>query len=398
VNRLAPLLALLVATLVGVAWAQIRPPVPGTDARAPSRVIYPEQTIPLRFSHARHVALPGVNCLRCHAAARTSDRVEDRLIPPESACAPCHAIDRAQPVAPGDAGAGRCDLCHTDWRAADPQRAARVDVPPARLRFSHARHLARDGRCETCHANVNRVGLATRLELPRMEQCLQCHRPGGAPDACATCHLTEPDGVLRGVFPEGRLNPPRWMQGLHHDADFWFTHRATAAADATRCAVCHRDDECAACHDGRVRDRRAHPNDYLSQHRVDARINANQCGTCHRAATFCVACHTRLGMTSMAPLGARPTERVHPPASVWVEGPVTARHHGAEARRALPSCVSCHAERDCAVCHATRALGGGGVSPHPPGFSARCGALLQANARPCAVCHEDLAALRGQCR
>ena len=398
------LLALLtVATVGGAVLAQVRVPRAGDDPRPPSRVIYPEQTIPLRFSHARHAGIPGVDCERCHAAARTSDRVEDRLVPGESACAPCHAIDRSRRDGVADAAvepgpSGRCASCHADWRASEPLRAARVEVPAARLRFSHARHLARGARCEGCHAGVARVGLATRLELPRMEQCLVCHRPGGAPDACATCHLTEPDGVLRARFPEGWLNPPRWMQGLHHDADFWVTHRATAAADASRCAVCHRDDDCAACHDGRVRDRRTHPNDYLTQHGADARINANTCGTCHRVASFCVACHTRLGAATGSSLGARVTERVHPAREVWVEGPVTAQHHGAEARRALASCVACHAENDCVRCHATRPMGGGGFSPHAPGFSARCGAMLRANERPCRVCHEEMDALRARCR
>lgn len=401
-NRAGVALIMFVSCALGLAYAQNRPPTPGTDERAPSRVIYPQQSIPLRFSHERHLSLPGVSCLRCHAAALSSDRVEDRLLPSESTCAPCHAIERSLASQGGalDAGlraTGRCDSCHADWRASDPPRAARTDLPPARIRFSHARHLGRDGRCSTCHAGVERIGLATRLELPRMEQCLQCHRPGGASDACATCHLVEADGVMRRSFPEGRMNPPRWMQGLHHDADFWFTHRATAAADASRCAVCHRDDDCAACHDGRVRDRRVHPNDYLSQHRADARINPTQCASCHRTASFCVACHSRLGMTSSTAIGARVTERVHPPAAVWVERPMTQRHHGVEARRALTSCVSCHTERDCAVCHATRALGGGGFSPHPPGFAARCGALLRANARPCAVCHGDGASLRDRC-
>lgn len=394
---IAVLFALVIATLAGAVVAQVRPPRAGEDPRPPSHVVYPTQTIPLRFSHARHTALAGVTCERCHTAARTSDRVEDRLTPPESSCAPCHAIDRATAAAGGAASSGRCASCHPDWTSADPLRAARVEVPGARIRFSHARHLGRGATCEGCHAGVRRVGLATRLELPRMDQCLACHRPGGAPDACATCHLTEPDGVLQTRFPEGALNPPRWMQGLHHDADFWVTHRATAAADASRCAVCHRDDDCAACHDGRLRDRRTHPNDYLTQHPVDARINANQCGTCHRVATFCVACHTRLGTATGSSLGARVTERVHPPRALWVEGPVTSQHHGAEARRALSSCVACHGESDCVRCHATRPLGGGGFSPHPPGFSARCGAMLRANDRPCRVCHESLDALRGRC-
>ena len=77
---------------------------------------------------------------------------------------------------------------------------------------------------------------------------------------------------------------------------------------------------------------------------------------------------------------------------------MTSQHHGVEARRSMRSCTSCHSEQDCVTCHASRARGGGGFSPHPPSFVARCGALLRASERPCAACHDDLDALRLRCR
>ncbi len=404
-SRAAALVLALVAAVCGAAMAQpvpFAPPSPGGGPRrAPSHAIFPTQTIPLRFDHARHVRLAGVTCARCHASAATSDRVEDRLVPAESSCLPCHAIDRAQPAradAPG-APTARCEGCHVGWSAQRPMRVARVEVPPANLRFSHRAHVSRGQRCESCHGDMRGVGIATRLELPSMESCVACHRAGAsAPDACATCHLTEPDGVLRTRFAEGWLNPPRWMRGMHHDADFWFTHRAVAGEDATRCAACHRDDDCAACHDGRVRDRRTHPNDYLTQHPVDARLNASRCGSCHRQASFCVACHERAGVAQSSSPAARAQTRIHPPPEVWSGRVVTARHHGVEARRSLSTCVSCHAERDCVTCHATVGVGGAGLSPHPPGFLARCGALLRASERPCRACHDDLEAIAARCR
>ncbi|MDB4928685.1 MAG: Cytochrome c family protein, partial [Myxococcaceae bacterium] len=369
-------------------------------AAGPSHAIYPTQRLPLRFHHARHLALPGVTCARCHTAAAASARVEDDLLPAESTCAPCHAIDRAHPASASTAAnpLGGCDLCHEGWRPEAPMRVARAEVPAANLRFSHARHAAANIACERCHVGVRAVGLATRLELPTMATCVTCHRPGGAPDRCAVCHLTEPDGRLRTRFGDEQMNPPTWMNGLHHDADFWFTHRASAAADSNRCAVCHTEGECAACHDGRVRDRRTHPNDYVTMHAVDARMNSDRCGSCHRASTFCVACHQRMGVAPSSPTLARAFGRFHPPAAVWTSAPVTLRHHGAEARRAMRTCTSCHSEQDCVACHATLGRGGGGFSPHPPSFLARCGALLRASERPCALCHDDLDAVRARCR
>ena len=238
------------------------------------------------------------------------------------------------------------------------------------------------------------VGLATRLELPAMESCVTCHRAGGtAPDACATCHITEADGVLRTRFGESWLNPPRWMRGMHHDADFWFTHRISAGQDATRCAACHRDDDCAACHDGRVRDRRTHPNDYLTQHPVDARMNADRCTSCHRQATFCVACHERSGVAMRGASDYRagvPGRTFHPLdwASVGRAGP---NRHAAAARANLAECTSCHREDTCLRCHSAEP-GGARISPHGPGWrgSARCRALAAGNGRVCLRCHISL--------
>ncbi len=397
--RAALALALALAATAGAVFAQTRSPARSSSSDdGPSHLIYPTQRLPLHFQHDRHLAMPGMTCVRCHASASSSARVEDSLLPTEASCAPCHSVDRAHPTTAAANPLGGCDLCHDGWRPEAPMRVARAEVPAANLRFSHARHMAQGMSCERCHEGVRGVGLATRLELPRMSSCLTCHRPGGAPDRCATCHLTQPDGRLQTRFGDEWMNPPRWMNGLHHDADFWFTHRTSAAQDGSRCAVCHTEGECAACHDGRVRDRRTHPNDYLTMHPVDARMNSDRCGSCHRASTFCVACHQRAGVATSSPTASRALGRFHPPAEVWSTGPVTLRHHGVEARRAMRTCTSCHSEQDCVTCHATLGRGGGGFSPHPPSFLSRCGALLRASERPCAVCHEDVDRLRMRCR
>jgi hypothetical protein len=84
---------------------------------------------------------------------------------------------------------------------------------------------------------------------------------------------------------------------------------------------------------------------------------------------------------------------------VWSDRPRGQGHHAWEAERNISACVSCHVERDCASCHATAAVGGGGVAnPHPPGFSSRCGRPLRTNARPCLVCHDPADPTLGMCR
>ena len=396
-SRVLPLLGLLAAVLAGVARAQSVPRLAAAgDDRAPSHAVFPTQSLPLRFNHAQHLSQPGTPCERCHPAARASDRAQDSLLPTEAVCRPCHPIDRAQA---GRAGtqAARCERCHEGWEATQPLRVARAQVPAPNIRFSHRVHLQRGAACTSCHGSLRDVALATRLELPRMSLCLGCHRAGGAPSNCATCHPTEQDGTLITHFAEGWLNPPEWMRGLHHDADFWVEHRSAAAQDGSRCAPCHRDEDCESCHDGRVRDRRNHPNDYATLHVLDARMNSDRCGSCHRLATFCARCHERAGVAETSSPATRPFGRIHPPAAVWVNPPVSSRHHGIEARRSLSACVSCHTEQDCATCHAT--LGrGAGFSPHPPGFASRCAALLRASDRSCRFCHVDFAEIEARCR
>jgi hypothetical protein len=139
---------------------------------------------------------------------------------------------------------------------------------------------------------------------------------------------------------------------------------------------------------------RVHPNDFLTLHGEISRRNLTRCTSCHTTQSFCTECHSRLGISPMSAPIVSARARFHPPADVWVRGPVL---HGRAARRSMNDCVSCHAERDCVTCHG--ALGvGGGVSPHPPGFVDECRQFLEANARACRSCHVDVGELALRCR
>jgi len=199
---------------------------------------------------------------------------------------------------------------------------------------------------------------------------------------------------MRTHFAEGDLLPPRWLFGMQHDRDWLVRHRWVGADHGDLCSACHEERDCSNCHDGRVRPPRVHPNDFLTTHPQLARRDSPRCTSCHAAQSFCLECHARIGVSPISAPDVRSASRFHPPPSVWIEGPV---RHAIEARRSLMSCTSCHAERDCVVCHG--ALGvGGGVSPHPPGFAATCASALRTNARACAICHGDLGALAMRCR
>lgn len=376
---------------------------PGTtESATPSDEIFPPQALPLRFDHRKHVREIGMRCTSCHTTATTSEVAADRLLPSATTCDGCHGSDhRVSSAVPLDDPRGGCDVCHT----AAGKAVARVVVPAPNLRFSHQAHALRNIGCGQCHGRVGELGLATRDSLPRMAGCVRCHAAigpgqGQAQADCATCHLTRNDGRLVQSFGSGPLVPPRWMRGAEHGPDWIERHRAAAADDSGFCASCHTDRECADCHDGRVRPRSIHPNDFLSMHAIAARQDSPRCTSCHQQATFCADCHRRTGVARDGASGSRATGgRFHPPASEWTTAPRGPGHHAWEAMRNLGACVSCHTERDCATCHATKgAPGGQGINPHPAGFAAVCGGAYRRNPRPCLVCHASGDRHLGACR
>jgi hypothetical protein len=88
-------------------------------------------------------------------------------------------------------GEKRCRFCHeVQWP--DRERLpviARTLVPIRWLphgRFDHGVH--RMMSCEACHGDVDAVETAETVMLPSKADCAKCHRPGGADDACSTCH------------------------------------------------------------------------------------------------------------------------------------------------------------------------------------------------------------------
>lgn len=393
---------------LSAARGQRRDDPPLTDRSAGrSVVVYPMQRIAIRMDHAlpEHRALA---CERCHAAAPASALATDSLVPTEASCGPCHDAqrDRAHPTTEN------CGTCHVGYDAEDEgdagARPAAIvpssSMPAPHLRFSHVAHVARGQTCESCHAGIATARQGTRANLPTMRDCFRCHAPDGlalpgaevpvAPFACSGCHLTQPSGMLQTHFDEGDLSPPRWLAGMAHDHEWLVRHRWIAADEGPLCAQCHRESECVACHDGRVRTIRVHPGDFLTTHPVMARRDETRCTSCHAITQFCAECHARLGIAPLAAPEVRAAERYHPPEAVWSRG---ANLHATEARRSMQSCVSCHAEEDCVVCHGSGSIGGGGRSPHPPGFAATCRTALETNAHACGTCHGDVESLRARC-
>jgi hypothetical protein len=416
-----------VAPTLGSVANALRPPGAFPNDDGPSPVVFPEQQLPLRFNHQKHVKQLGMTCTTCHDAARTSQRAADSLLPPATRCDGCHGSnhrDLSAVTSDEPRALGQCSFCHQGYDPLRPNVVARVLLPRPNLRFDHRKHVVGQRvPCARCHGKVEELVLATRDQLPRMKECVTCHvlgadeprrpRPAARPQAgvrpaparasglCTTCHLSESSGVLTTTFKSGRLLPPPWLHDAGHGADFIERHKSIAGDDSRFCANCHQERFCVGCHDGNVRPRRIHPNDFLSQHPIAARQDNPRCTSCHQQQSFCLTCHQRAGVTMSGPVANFAGRgRFHPPKSVWTEGPRSASHHAWEAQRNLNACVSCHQERDCTMCHATRnvggrgpnlgglpAAGGRGVNPHPLGFAGRCQGALRQNPRPCLTCH-----------
>ena len=388
-------------------------------AAPPSPLIFPAQQIPLRFDHARHLALR-VRCDTCHTLAPASTSATDNLVPAEAACRSCHEIDRARPDKAVRAGApaARCDACHVSeggagWMptAASPQ-PARVRLPNPNLKFNHQLHVVGRGvGCELCHGGVATEALATRVDLPKMALCLGCHDGKQTTNRCGACHLTEPDGRLRTnlasaataatglVEGAGPLVPSGVLKGLDAHGPTFARDHAIVGRETGYCLTCHKRSECIDCHGGVVRPFDIHPSDYVSLHGIDARRNTPDCSACHRTQSFCVGCHQRTGVAP-DPAGGVPGVRAgnpfgtgtglktfHPPG--WVVDGGSQSGHAQQARRNIRTCVSCHREESCLACHSADPTRGPGVSPHGPGFggTARCRALSARNQRACLKCH-----------
>jgi hypothetical protein len=392
-----------------------RPPGAFADDGGPSPVIFPAQKLTIRFNHKKHMTEVKLTCTTCHDKAKTSKKSSDSLIPAPTRCDACHGSDHSDPNAVTTDEKeliGQCAFCHIGYSPGKP--VERMVIPKPNLKMNHAAHAARNIGCGQCHGNVEKLELATRDQLPRMRGCFGCHQMPGpargeAKGDCVNCHVTERGGMMKTSFATGTLQPPRWLHDAGHGPDWIERHKQVAGNDSKMCSSCHSENYCTDCHDGRVRPRKVHPNDWISMHPIAARQNNPSCQSCHREQSFCVGCHQRAGVTLSGPYANFAGRgSFHPPKAIWTDPPRSSSHHAWEAERNLSACVSCHVERDCAICHATAKVGGRGgllpgftgqgANPHPKNFRDRCGSALKRNARPCLVCHDPADSQLQECR
>ncbi len=348
--------------------------------------VYPEQNIPLRFDHRRHLEL-GMQCVLCHGSIPTSEDARDRNLPDHRTCGLCHRMELPTETAAALYPKASCVTCHPGHEAGQPEHlgdgmmplenAPKPDpivIPPARLTFSHKLHVDQGLPCLHCHGAVPSTAIATREHLPNMAICLECHDGGRAPKACATCHLQGGFGRLdarldRRMDSEGSFAPRgRFRPDNHSDPEWVRSHDAAAVGADPSCSACHGPSFCLSCHDGVQKPFSIHPADWSMTHGMQAMRRTLDCASCHDQQSFCEDCHSR---ASLVP-GRFPSPSADPPGSsrfhpegwggVLGEAPGV-EHHSAQARRSLESCAACHTEDQCIECHAF-------VDPHPESFTA----------------------------
>lgn len=332
---------------------------------------------------AQHVAAPDTACATCHVTLPEATRLTRADIaafdtPPShrekgfltaaghgalargsggtavaASCATCHARDF-------------CLTCHVDAPeqpaiqalAPDPRStaiAAQLKAPASHERDDfldrHGEDVAPDGkRCSTCHTRES--CLACHASSPRVATALYSYGAGRGPGAVVTRHA------------------PVW-----HAADFTERHAGRAAAAPNSCAGCHARSECLECHRPNPASAPGyHPVGFLSRHPAAAYARESSCNDCHNTGGFCVTCHASVGLTSRATLGANHYHDAQPSFALG---------HGQAARQSLETCIGCHVEKDCLLCHS--AVGGRRFNPHGPGFDAQ--RLKSKNPQMCSACH-----------
>jgi len=384
----------------------------------PSKVIYPDQTIPLRFTHKTHIK-EDIACTDCHDGAVTagpgikkSIRSKDVSLPDGSFCADCHEMGDAEAEPPGS-----CDTCHLDYKPSNvpddfdhsdvssvTKPKVKVHIPPPNLKMNHKRHIELGIKCQTCHGTMKEIDFATRENaLPKMKNCVEWCHSGNAievtekgkkvklrpPKECKTCHINTGDGRLKQNYHTGKLKPAGWVYGDAHDENWLKNHRTVAQQNDEHCNNCHKPTWCVDCHNGLRKPLKVHPNNWILAHPISARKNNPDCQSCHRTQTFCLDCHNSLkvgGDTEKNPI--KGNFKFHPDGWVGAPGNRSANHHAFQAKRNITACTSCHTEATCLSCHATTGKTGAGYNPHPPGFrGADCKRMMRMNPRVCAKCH-----------
>jgi formamidopyrimidine-DNA glycosylase len=134
---------------------------------------------PIAFTHKVHLA-KGLECAGCHQGVEQGPNAG---LPSVKLCMTCHlviATDRPE-IKKVAAYLARGEEI--------PWQRVYGYYPSAHVRFNHAPHVRRGVACATCHGDMTRQTVATRVIDLDMGYCLNCHKQRNASVDCVTCHF-----------------------------------------------------------------------------------------------------------------------------------------------------------------------------------------------------------------
>ena len=378
----------------------------------------------LRYTHAKHVRDSGkklpadsaVVCSDCHTPTGAPWLTVRRTIPTQ--CLTCHGVKVAHFSAP-DTACGKCHFPLVEAKELPEARVAKFEKPASHddagfpsskghgeqakqgnqsCMVCHARDF-----CTQCHVNAPEVkaiqalapdprSLAIKAELkaPASHEdsrfisqhggkakkdparCAFCHTQ----QSCIACHRTRPTIVL--ALPDsgpGRAIGARIERKKpgYHTVGWADQHGPRASSSPGTCNACHARVECLDCHRPNPGGSgNYHPAGFLTRHPSAAYNRQTDCATCHNQAAFCTTCHQQAGLRS----AGRLLQGYHDANGAFLLS------HGTAARQNIESCIACHSERDCLFCHSAQTRR---FNPHGPGFDAE--RLKRRNPQTCAACH-----------
>lgn len=359
--------------------------------------ILKSRSVGININHVFHVSRLKMSCEACHKGAASSKKASQFLVPDNKACLSCHPDATCK----GDF-VESCFLCH-DKKPASYTTLRVKHKKSVEVIFPHSKHASgntNEKKCLVCHVLKDKKnpvkGIKNNPGLPDMKQCLGCHNHLKEYEAllCDVCHFKKKDGTIKTKLSGAVvLKPPSWMSGMKHDGLWYKEHEATAANHALLCAACHTNDDCDRCHagTGELRPSQLHPDDWIMLHGYSSLSGDLHCTSCHNLQHFCLPCHRKSGLAWDSPPGINvPSGAVfHPEGWYSFSG---GNRHGIEARHSLGSCVSCHTEYDCMLCHAAPFQT---FNPHPPSslWHKKCRTLYSKNPGVCYKCHSIVPAI-----
>lgn len=123
----------------------------------------PQQPVP--FSHKLHAGDLQVSCQYCHTGVETSAHSP---VPTTQTCMNCHTLIKSD--------SPRLQLVRDSYEKGQPLEWVRIHKVPDYAHFNHSRHIRAQIDCQSCHGNVEQMGVVSQFKPLTMGWCLDCHR------------------------------------------------------------------------------------------------------------------------------------------------------------------------------------------------------------------------------